>query len=230
MFVPILLGLDPMTIESNGQTAWQNSALARALDTGGYTDLDRFGLLRRADLTSLGFRDPNTNRTVHLPTYTVSQTLAVVCFYNYMRSKVESNDFFGSYEFLTTARRAFQEFLANTYLPDAPIKSWRAIQREGYGNEKVQLDNWNKQLRLSVKDFPIFKDPVFWVKHKRQFKVAVDSYSLGHLFDVNHVPPNLPLFQAQQGWAYKMLQETLQEPFCKSVVIKYASTKDTAII
>ena len=95
-----------------------------------------------------------------------------------MRLKVEDNDFFGDYNFLTRAPKAFQEFLdADTYLPDAPIKSWRAIQKEGYGHEKTQLHNWNKQLRLSIKDFPTFKDPVFWVKHKRQFKVAVDSYS-----------------------------------------------------
>ena len=114
-FVPVLLGFDPITKEANGQTAWQNSALAQALDHGGYSDLDRFGLLRRADLTSLGYKPNNSNRTAYLPTYTVSQTLAVVCFYNYMRSKVEDNDFFGDYNFLTRARKAFQEFLADTY-------------------------------------------------------------------------------------------------------------------
>ena len=105
VFVPMLLGLDPITKESNGQTAWQNSALAQALHTGGYSDLDRFGLLRRADLTSLGFKPHNSNRTVHLPTYTVSQTLAVVCFYNYMRSKVESNDFLVVTNFLQRHER-----------------------------------------------------------------------------------------------------------------------------
>ena len=108
--------------------------------------------------------DPNTNQTVFLPTYTVSQTLAVLCFYNYLRAKSADNDIFGDFNFLLGAPKAFQDFLANTYLPDAPIKSWQAIQKEGCGNEKTQLDAWNKQLQLSIKDFPIFKDPVFWVK------------------------------------------------------------------
>ena len=48
--------------------------------------------------------------------------------------------------------------------------------------------------------------------------------------DTNYVPSSQVLHKAQSGWIYKMQQDTFQEPFAKSVVIKHTDDKDVATI
>ena len=106
------------------------------------------------------------------------------------------------------------------YDPDEPIKSWQRIQREGDGNDKIALESWKKNIKVSIKDFPIFKDPVYWKRFSRQFIVTLDSFNLRHIVDRNAKAPGTELVEAQMRWGYKMMQDVIQEPHAKSIVIK----------
>ena len=60
--------------------------------------------------------------------------------------------------------------------------------------------------------------------------VAMESANLKHLTDVTHVVKCIPLHKAQCGWVHKMQQDNFQEPYAKSIVIKFLDTKDVARI
>ena len=106
------------------------------------------------------------------------------------------------------------------YDPEEPIVPWRRRLVKGDRDDNRKLENWNKGLRISVKDFPIFKDPIYWNKFRRAFLIAMEACGLLHLLDPNYKITCEPLYKAQSGWVYKMMQDNFQEPYAKTIVIK----------
>ena len=116
------------------------------------------------------------------------------------------------------------------YVPENPIKNWRLVLHEGSQQDKKALESWNKNLRVNAKDFPTFKDGIFWTRYRRKLLATVKSFGLDHLLDPTHKPENPKLDEAQQDWLYKVMQDTFTEPFAKKTVNKHYLDKDTRAI
>ena len=209
---------------------WDTSSLKSALDRAGVTTFAQYQNLRRYHFEQMTYNDPS-GTTMKLQVYTAAQAVLVVAFYHHIRSKLVDDDSeILDPAFLTDVPSLLYDFQTLDYDPEEPIVPWRRRLVKGDRDDNRKLENWNKGLRISVKDFPIFKDPIYWNKFRRAFLIAMEACGLLHLLDPNYKITCEPLYKAQSGWVYKMMQDNFQEPYSKTIVIKNVMKKEIYII
>ena len=101
-----------------------------------------------------------------LPAYSVSQLTAVIAFYHYTMNLHNGdvdwdNDTFKQ----PIARDILVSYINTAYDPETPILSWMRLQKDGTVEDKRQLEAWNKNVKVSSKDFPLFKDALYWNRY-----------------------------------------------------------------
>ena len=211
-------------------TDWEISALKLSLTNAGITTFAQFQNLRPSHFQGMDYTD-HSGTVIKLPVYNAAQGTWVVAFYHYLRANLyEDDDDLLTADFLNDCAQTFADFHALDYDPEAPIIPYRRIRERGTDEDRRAIDTWNKNIKLSPKDFPVFKEAIYWNKFKRMYMVAMESANLKHLTQVTHKPKCVPLHKAQCGWVYKMQQDNFQEPYAKSIVIQYIDTKDVARI
>ena len=245
IFVPHVLGIDyliprnPVEVPDPSNpgttmwvdfTDWDVSALKLSLTVAGITTFAQFQNLRPYHFQGMEYTD-DSGVTLKLPVYSAAQGTWVVAFYHYLRANVyDSDDDLITPAFLGDCAQTFTDFHTLEYDPEAPIVPYRRIRERGTDEDRRAIDTWNKNIKLSSKDFPVFKEAIYWNKFKRMYMVAMESANLKHLTDVTYTVKCAPLHKAQCGWVYKMQQDNFQEPYAKSIVIQYLDTKDVARI
>ena len=167
-----------------------------------------------------------------LPIYTAAQMTCLVSFYHYARGTmyVDTDEDFLDPAILNDLQRKMYEFQLMHYDPEAPVLTWRKRREQGSPEDRKLLESWNKNVRISIKDFPVFKEAIYWNKFKRSYLVAIESYNLQDLMNPAYKPTSPSLHKAQCGWVYKMQQDTFLEPYARSVVIAHTDDKNVAKI
>ena len=169
IFVPHILGIDYINaniskdLPGKGKvktvrfTEWQLCSLKAALNSAGITTFAQFQTMRANHFEQMIY--PGKTGPMRLPVYTAAQASLVVAFYHHVRVKtVKSDDDLVKPEFLGRCQKLSHDFQTLEYDPDSPIVPWRRRLERGNQDDKKALEAWNKNIRLSPKDFPIFKD------------------------------------------------------------------------
>jgi UDP-2,3-diacylglucosamine pyrophosphatase LpxH len=128
---------------------------------------------------------------------------------------------------MTLTKEGFDIFCMSLYSPQDPIVPFGKILLKSTNNN---LSAWQKSIKMDAKAYKEYCDKAYWNQYKKHFINTLDSHSLGHLIDENHVIMNKELNRAQRSWLFKVMQDSFKQPTCKATVTKYEDTKDTQAI
>ena len=96
--------------------------------------------------------------------------------------------------------------------------------------ENSALAAWNKSVKISQSDYQPFKDEVRWVHWKKHFLNTVKAQGIEATVNalIPIVDPETDI--VQQNWMYKVLQDKVQVPVGRGIVMKNETNKDTRLI
>ena len=113
---------------------------------------------------------------------------AILAFYHSI-SKING----GAVNMCLQTQRMFRTFQATIYDPTKPIIPWSSSTSRSEG-----VNNWNKLVKPSGKDFKPFREALNWYLYKEDFLIALRSMNLSHLVDENFVVIDTDLDEAQR--------------------------------
>ena len=126
------------------------------------------------------------------------------------------------------SRQAFDTYRVKFYNPDAHIVRWNA--KISKASDDPEVAAWRRSVRPSPKDYAHFKDEAQYVRWRDKTYATLDSHGLRHVIQKGFVPDNPNVYEAQQAWFYKVLQDCMICPGAKSIVMKHTLDKDTRLI
>jgi hypothetical protein len=108
-----------------------------------------------------------------------------------------------------------------------PLVHWKTPKLD---TSMIAVESWNRSNKPDAKDFLVFKADACWVCTKERFQTSLDAQGLSHLIKEDHVVTNLQLVINQRAQSCKILQNVMQQPICKAIVINHLRDKDTVKI
>ena len=119
----------------------------------------------------------------------------------------------------------FQIYRVSSFDPKRGIVPFRVSEASSTGNS--DLDSWKKTVKPNASAFKEFRDEAFWFRAKERFETTLKSQNLFHLIQLAFRVINRDLDEAQRGWLYKVMQDTMLCPPAKAIVTKHITDKDT---
>ena len=119
----------------------------------------------------------------------------------------------------------FAIYRASSFDPKRGIVPYRVSEASNTGN--TDLDSWKKTVKPNASAFKEFRDEAFWFRAKERFETTLKSQNLFHLVEPTHRVINRDLDEAQRGWLYKVMQDTMICPPAKAIVTVHITDKDT---
>jgi hypothetical protein len=128
---------------------------------------------------------------------------------------------------MSISNTQFNTFRIEDYDPVTPLVHWKTPKPNTFS---IAIDSWNHSNKPNTKDFAVFKDNACWIHAKEHLQTTLDAQGLLHLIDEGHVVTNPQLGANQHAWLFKILQDVMQQPVCKAIVIDHLGNKDTVRI
>ena len=121
----------------------------------------------------------------------------------------------------------FDMYRISDYDSTKPIVPWNVALPDEHNKELI---GWNKSIKRTSQDYPLFKQETSWLEVKDGFENTLASQSLEHLVDPNYVVVNKELDDSQRNWLYKVFEKTMKASMAKKIVKNHKETKDTRAI
>ena len=116
----------------------------------------------------------------------------------------------------------FDRFRIGEYAPDEAIVPWNRKT----DSSATALANWKKNMKPTMSAYKKFDDEALWSKAKQRMINTLESQGLLHMIDPGYVVVNKELDQHQNGWLYKVFEETFTHPMAKTIITAHAKEKD----
>ena len=147
---------------------------------------------------------------------------AAVAFYHHVMFNKK-----GQAVFVKQSKKDIDDFRIHFYDKDTDvIVSWR---RRIANQMSYELEMWQKALKPSSKDYPVFREASKWQFVKESFETTAQNH--GTLLQISPdyvVPPSeIQMDEKKHGFMYKVLQDTMKVGYAQVTVAKYLDTKDT---
>ncbi len=146
-----------------------------------------------------------------------------VSYFHYLCTLVDGNPV----DMAGAPKDNFDKYRVYQYNPAEPIIPFSVAMVKKTDKE---VDHWNKQIKLSSKEFPKLREAKYWSTFNREWTIAIGAQNLGHLLDEAHVPVNKELYSVQQKWMYKALTDSILAPTAKAIVKAHIVDQDTGKI
>ena len=202
---------------------FDDNPIVKALRGIGITDWSHIPLLSRGIIETLTWR--NTTDGANVPLTVVERQLlisSICCFHNTCGQHKKP------IKVTTMTKEMFKKFRTVNWNPNAEIIPFGSPYFK-HENDTLdrELAQWQKNLRISAKEFKEFRDEATWLPWKEGFDNKLSSYGLEHLVEHGYKPKNAELDKLQTNFLFTVFQEILQTPVAKSIVKNHNSTKDT---
>jgi uncharacterized protein YeaO (DUF488 family) len=138
----------------------------------------------------------------------------------YFHDKSAANG--GPISILGASKSDFTEFRATRYdRTNKAIRPWGVMS-----TTDEALQEWNKKVRPSAKDYKSFRDPGQWLEYKDSFMVTLESHGLAHLVDDRYVVGNVAVHKREQEFLYKVLKDNFTHHESKTIIKAHRKDKD----
>ena len=206
---------------------WETSPIGRSLIHNGVTGFDLLLLLSRENIQSLeipAHRADGTDHEARKLSIADQQLLisAICAFHHY------SNAAGKALRLASFPTNYYTVYRATKWNPSADIVPWNSPLRTAESSQSErEVSNWQKSIRISVKEFKDFKDEAYWQTWSESFKSKLSAFSLGHLIQDGYTPTNPDLDKHQRSFLYDVFTGIILTPKGKVIVKEHLTDKDT---